>query len=174
MNNKAQLDYPIITFFIIVFMLLFMAPIMLKLFTSIRNPMSASLGNISEGGAIGQTNFNKVIDAGINLWDKVIVFCFVIAIMLLFVSAFFIDANPFFIIIYIFISFMLILFAPNIVEALDNIYDSALFSTENALLPFVVTIKDHFAAFLVGVMVITGIIIYGKIAFLGGNRYVGR
>jgi len=167
MNNKGQLDYPIITFIILLVGLFLVAPIMLKIFISIREPMSASFGNLTnQGGAIAQGNFNKVMNTAINFWDKVIISVFFFAIILLFVSAFFIDANPFFIILYIFISFMVIIFAPNIMEAIDNIYTNVNFATEVGYLTFLNTIRTHFAEFIVGIQVICGIIIYGKYAFL--------
>lgn len=174
MNKKSQLDYPIITFVIIVFGLLLLAPVMLKVFLSIQSPLASSLGNVSGGGGvIAKNNFNAVMTTAVNFWDKVIIAAFAFAILLLFVSAFFIDAHPFFIILYVFISFMVILFAPSIIESLDAIYTSANFSTEVGMLSFMDTLRIHFAEFLVGIMVMTGIIIYGKYAFFssqGGGR----
>jgi hypothetical protein len=174
MNKKGQLDYPIITFFVVMLGLLLLAPIMLKVFISIRDPVSAQLGNISNGGAVAQGNFNKVINTAINFWDKVIIAAFFLALILLVISAIFIDTSPFFIIIYIFISFMLVLFAPNIISSLDTIYGSQQFAVEVGHLSFMDAIRSNFGVFLVGIIVFTGIIIYGKIALFGnqqgGNR----
>ena len=169
--NKGQLDYPIITFFVIVFGLLLLAPFMLKIFISIQVPVSAQLGNLTgQGGQIAQTNFNTVMNTTINFWDKVIIFALILSVILLIVSSIFIDSSPFFIILYIFISFMLVLFAPNIIDSLDSIYDSPNFATESAKLSFMVTLKDNFGIFLVGLIVLTGIIIYGKFALGNGGR----
>ena len=102
-----------------------------------------------------------------------IIFAFVLACILLLVSAFLIDANPFFIILYIFLNFMLILFAPGIISAVDNIYDSTQFVEETAMLTFMDALRTHYAEFLVGMIVLTGIIIYGKLALfgrMGGER----
>jgi hypothetical protein len=173
MMKKAQLDYPIITFFIVIFGLLLLAPIILKVFYSIKTPISSQLGNISNGGQIAQANFNTVINTAINFWDKVIIAAFFLALILLVISAIFIDTSPFFVIIYIFLSFMLILFAPNIVGSLDAIYGSQTFAQEVSNLSFMDALRNHFAVFLVGIIVFTGIIIYGKIALFGnqgGNR----
>lgn len=171
MNKKAQLDYPIIAFFVVVFGLLLLAPIIMKIFVSVKGPISSQLGNMTNGGAIAKENFDHVIDIGITFWDKVIIACFIIALILLVISAILIDTHPLFIILYIFISFMFILFAPNIIESLDAIYESAQFATEVSYLPFVDSLRTHFAEWLIGIMVFTGIIIYGKIAlFRGGQR----
>lgn len=170
-NKKGQLDYPIITFVIVVFSLMLLAPIMLKIFYSVQTPVSNSLGNLTNhGGEQAQANFNSVMGTGINFWDKIILFAFILATILLIISAFLIDTSPVWIILYIFISFMLILFAPDIVGTLDNIYNSPTFAVESANLAFIGSLRDNFGTILVGIMVITGIIIYGKIAFTGGGR----
>jgi hypothetical protein len=169
-NKKGQMDYPIISFVVIVFALMLLAPIMLKIFISIKTPVSNSLGNLTVGGAEAKANYDSVMNIAINFWDKIILFAFILATLLLFISAFLIDTNPVWIILYIFISFMLILFAGDIIGALDGIYDSATFATETASLTFIVSLRDNFGAILVGIMVLTGIIIYGKIALTGGGR----
>jgi hypothetical protein len=170
MNKKGQLDYPIITFAILVIALMIFAPITLKIFRSFSSSFSSSLGNVSGGGVIAAANFEQVTTTLITFWDKVIIAAFILAVLLLFVSAFLIDAHPFFIIIYILFSFMLVLFAPNIITAVDHIYDNAAFAQEVSLLPFLDTLRNNFAVFLVGIIVITGIIIYGKLAFFGRSN----
>lgn len=171
MNKKGQIEYPIITFFVLVFGLLLLAPIMMKIFISIKDPISSNLGNLTSGGTLAKQNFDKVMNTAVNMWDKVIIFCFAIGIIILIISAILIDTNPIFVILYIFISFMFVLFAPNIIDSLDAIYNSAQFTTEVSYLPFVDSLRTHFIEWLIGIMVLTGIIIYGKIAlFKGGSR----
>jgi len=172
MNKKGQvLDHPIIFIIFIIIGLLVIAPIMLKVMNEIKTPISAQLGNVT-GGEVAQTNFNSIMTTGINMWDKVVIFAFFLGLILMFVSAFLIDAHPFFIILYIFIAFFTVLFAPNIVDAIGTIYDSPQFALESSQLSFMVTLKDNFGAFLVGIIIITGIIIYGKIRLFpsGNNR----
>lgn len=173
-KKKAQIENPVLVFAILVIALLIFAPIVLKVMRSIQEPTSAALGNISSGGAIAQQNYDAVIVTGINFWDKVVIAAFVLACLLLLVSAFLVDAHPFFVVLYIFLNLMLILFAPNIIQAVDNIYDSPSFAQETAMLSFMDTIRVHYAEFLVGMMVLTGIIIYGKIFILGRNNSGGR
>ncbi len=72
---------------------------MLKVMREIQTPFSDSLGNMSGGGIVGQTNFNAVIQTGINFWDKVVIAAFIFAVMMLFVSSFLVDAHPFFILL---------------------------------------------------------------------------
>ena len=166
-QKKAQIDNPLIYFAVLIIGLLIIAPVVLKVMRSIQEPVSASLGNLTgKGGEVAQANFNQVMVTGINLWDRVVVAAFIFAIMLLLISAFLVDAHPFFIVFYILLNFGLILFAPQIIQAVDNIYDNANFAEETALLSFMDTIRSNYAQFLVGMMVLTGIIIYGKITLL--------
>ena len=165
-NKRGQVDNPVIAFVVIVAALILFAPIMLKIFVNVDQGVGNSLGNLSgQQGVIAKANFEAVTTPLISFWDKVIIAAFILAVLLLFVSAFLIDAHPFFVVLYIFLNFMLILFIPSITKAIDNIYDSVNFATEVAQLTFLDTLRSNFTAFVVGIMVITGIIIYGKLAF---------
>jgi len=62
MNKKGQLDYPIITFVVIVFGLILLGPIMLKVFSSIQAPFNDALLNQTDGGVAAAAGFNKVMD----------------------------------------------------------------------------------------------------------------
>lgn len=168
-NKRGQLDHPIILFVIVVFGLLLFAPIIMKIFLTTSSSVGSALGNVTNGGTQAKTNFDKVLNTAINFWDKIIVFAFVISIILMFVSAFLIDVHPFWIILYIFISFMLVLFVPDITSALDRVYSNSQFTSEVAHLPFTDSIRSNFMVFLVGIIVITGIIIYAKVGWGGGN-----
>lgn len=170
MNKKGQLelDYPIITFGMVILGLIIFAPIALKMFNSIQVQMANELGNQS-GGDVAKANFNAVMLPLINFWDKIMIVAFVIAIIMLFITSFFIDTHPIFLILYIIMSFLLIIFAPNIIQAADTIYANAQFSSEVTSLSFMNTIRNYYVEFLVGIMIITGIIIYGKIAWFGNS-----
>jgi hypothetical protein len=171
-NKKGQLDNPIVAFVIVAIFLILMAPIMLKIFLNINSGVGNSLGNITGGGDLARANFQAVTGTLITFWDKVIIAAFALSVIILFVSAFMIDAHPFFIILYIILNMFLIIFAPNFLGAVDNIYDSAQFAAEVNYLPFLNTLRTNFVPILVGIILITGIIIYGKLAFTnrGNNR----
>jgi len=174
MNKKGQIDFPIITIIFLVFGLLLIAPMVLKIFNSVQSNMSPSLGNVTGGaGVVGQENFNTVMGTAINFWDKVIVAAFVLSIIIMLLSSFLIDTHPVWIILYIFISFMLFLFAPDIIGSLDTLYDSPAFATEVSQLSFMDWIRVNFGEFLVGLFVITGIIIYGKMGLFPSQRRRG-
>jgi hypothetical protein len=169
MNKKAQLDSPIVWFFLVVFGLLLVGPFLLKIFHQVDSSVGNSFGNMT-GGEIGKTNTHIVLDTAGNLWDKVIIFAFILSLITLFISAFLVDTSPFWIILYIFINFMLVLFAPGMIGALDSIYGNAEFATEVAQLTFMDWLRTNFMPVLVGCMVLAGIIIYGKLWLTGGSN----
>ena len=173
MNKKGQLDFPIIGFIVLVIGIFIIGPVLLKVFSSIQGPMSNALGNVTGGGgAVAQKNFDTVMVTSNNMMDNVLVFVFVIAVIMLIVSAFLIDTSPFWIILYIFISMMLVILTPNIIEGLDNIWTKAQFAQEVADLSFLNFIRMNFMFILVSIILITGVIIYGKISkgFGSANR----
>lgn len=176
MNKKGQFDFPIAGFLVLVVGLLIFAPIILKIFTSVKIGVGTGLSNIGGvGGNVSANNFNTVMNSAISSWDKVIVMCFIFAIILLIISSILIDTSPFWIILYIVINFVLILFAPNIISACDSIYTNSVMNQgiTNADMTIYLTmtnfIRLHFTSILVGVMIITGIIIYGKVFIFQGS-----
>lgn len=171
-NKKGQMDYPIITFVVLIIFLLIFGPIFIKMLTQTKETLSPALGNQTYGEVAQQTT-DSIINTTISFSDKMMIFLFVIFIIVLIVSSVLIDTHPFWIFLYIFISFLFIITAPNIIESLDTIYESGNFVNEVNQLNFLVWLKDNFGSIIVGVMVLTGIIIYGKIALFrnsGGGR----
>lgn len=168
MNKKGQFDYPIATLIVIVFLTLLMAPIILKIFNSFLDVIPAQLSSVDNSN-VSTEAFTRVLNTGVSFFDKIIVFSFFLSIVILFISAFLIDTNPFWVILYILMSFFMIILTPTIMGALDNFYSPVgMFSTEVTQLTFTNFFRTHFIAFLIGIMITTGIIIYGKIALLGG------
>jgi len=169
-NKKGQIDFPVVTFAIIFIGLILLAPIVLKIVRSTATPFSQSLGNLSIAGADqAQQNTDYVVGVFVNFWDGVILFAFLFAVILLFVSAFLIDASPFFMILYIILLFLTIIFAPEILGAIDRIYEANEFATEVALLPFVDFLRLNFGLVLTMVGILSMIVIYAKIRFGGNN-----
>ena len=167
-NKKAQLDYPIITLIILFAGLILVGIIIMKIFVSIQSPLSNAFGNVT-GGEIAQTNFNSIMNTATTFWDKVIVTCFIFGVILMFISAFYIDAHPIFVTLYLFISIFTMVFAPTIIDSLKTLYDSSSFTTESALMPMTYWLIQYFGEVLVGLLIVTGVIIYGKIAW-SSNR----
>lgn len=148
-----------ITFVQIVIGLLLFGIIFLKIILSIQTGVSNSTQNLT-GDA--NASWNAVMTPLSTMWDKVIVFAFITATLLLFVSAFFIDTHPVWVILYIISNFILVLFLSNILGIVDYIFESSSFATEQSMLPYLDSLRSHSMAWLIGIMVLGGIIIYGK------------
>lgn len=169
MNKKAQINYPIITFIVIGIMLIIFAPVMLKIFNEILTPFSAKVGNIT---AVAGTNVDAVRVSFVAFWDWIIIIAFLIQVILLFVSAFYIDTSPVFVPLYILVCILMMIFAPDMIQIVDRIYDSPQFLLETTQLPFTDFIRTHFATIILGIMVLSGVVIYGKLKyFRGGMQY---
>ena len=172
LKKKGQMDFPILTFAIILIMLIVMAPIILKVVRSTLTPFSEGMTNITIGGGeLASTNVNYVLGVFVSFWDGVILFAFLLAVILLFVSAFLIDANPFFMILYILMLFLTVVFAPEILGAVDRIYEANAYAEEVALVPFVDFLRLNFGLIIVGIGILTMIIIYAKIRYYPKNEY---
>lgn len=169
-NKKAQLDNPILNLLAFSVILIVMAIIFLKFFLITRDYYTPNLGNVTNGGEIARDNMNAVLVPLITAWDKVIIACFAFSVIALFITAISIDASPIFVVAYILINFFLVIFAPYIINSADAIYSSSQFSDGIIYLPMVNALRTHYMGILVGLIVITGIIIYGKISnFFGGG-----
>lgn len=173
-NKKGQItDYPVLTFIVLAIVIIMLAPVFLKVLRGIQTNLSPVYGNMTFGQN-SQQAVNYVIGSTVNIWDEAMVLLFFILIFVMIISAVFIDTHPFWIFLYILISFVVILLSPDIIESMTSIYDASLFGEEVAYLPYLDFIRLHFAEFIVGLMVFTGIIIYAKVSFfknLGGQKY---
>ena len=171
-NKRGQIDFPILTFAVIVIGLILLAPIILKVVKTTVEPFGETLGNMTTGGgAIAETNVNYVLGVFVNFWDGVLMFAFLLAVILLFISAFLIDANPFFMILYIFLLFLTVIFAPEILGAVDRIYEANEFATEVALIPFLDFLRLNFGVVLTAIGILTMIIIYAKLRYFPKNEF---
>jgi len=163
-NRLGQMDFPLIGFAVLTLSLLFLAPVGIKIFSAINTNVGGQLTNQS---SVAGTNFTAVMTPLITWWDKIIIFAFVIAIILLFISAFMIDTHPVWVILYIIVGMFTIIFSNAIQSSLQTFYETTTFLTaaELALLPYVTWVYTNFGYFLVGIMILTGVIMYGKIAY---------
>ena len=173
-NKRGQLDFPIIGFVVVVIGLIMLAPIMLKTFNSIQDGLSPALGNVTVGGATAQANFDGVMNPLVNFWDEIVIAAFAFSVILLLISSFLIDTHPIWVILYVFLAMMLVLFIPDMLQGADSIYGSSQFGLETSQLSFMDNLRTHFAEVVIGLIILTGIIIYGKISFFPSQSGSGR
>lgn len=161
-NKRGQFDFGIITFVGLVVALILIAPLILSIVNKFLTPLGTALGNQS---AVAGTNVNYIQNSFGNLLDGVIIFMFVINVLMLFVSAFLVDVHPIFIIVYIIVAFLTMIFAPNIIDAVNNIWGESTFSGDVAKLPLTNFILDHFGIIIMSIILVTGVILFTKFGF---------
>jgi len=163
MNNKGQIG--IVSFVGVVIALLFLAPIFLNVVTTTTGEFADAINSTNSDAAEA---VDGVTDTFTNLWDWVLILVFTLNIILLLVSAFFIDTHPAFLLVFIIIAFFTMAFAPNILDATDKIYNSAHYAGDvAAYLPFMDFLRSNFGAIILGLFVLTGIIMYAKFKYFG-------
>jgi len=166
MNNKGQ--FAIVTLLGIMIVLIAIAPILLQIVKSVSTPLSDNLESISP---LASQQIDAVENKFTQLWDYVIMFMFLFNVLILLISSFFIDTHPIFLVLYIVVSFMLFLFAPYMVDAVERVWESPYFVAENTAGDLGMTqfLLNNFTMVLLMVYILSGIIIYGKIKFFGSN-----
>ncbi len=161
LNKKAQnFEFSLVYVIAMIIGLIIIAPIMLKVYNQFMPAFSAQLGNQSVQAG---ENVSLISNTFINFWDFILVIGFLVNIILLFITAFYIDTNPWMIILYIVFVMVLIIFAPDMITGVDKIYESAQFTTEITQIPFMDFIRNYFESICLGIIVLSGIVIYGKL-----------
>jgi len=104
------------------------------------------------------------------LWDDVIMLILFLNVLLLFISAFLVDVHPAFLVLYIGACFFLFLFAPTAVNSIQTIWDTSAFATTTNEMPMVDYVLNNFNVILLGIVILSGILMYAKIKlFSTGN-----
>lgn len=165
-KKKAQMEVPIISFFIVVVGLIFFAPYILKIINTFGTQFGGAVGNMSTQA---ETNFNYVTDTFVNFWDFVIIFAFFMNVIILLITSFLVDTHPAWLITYILFFMFLMMLGMEVTVVLDKIYDSAQFALEVSQLEMIDFIRQYLGIIIVGIYFITGVIIFSKFKF-GGQR----
>lgn len=170
--KKGQIDFPLITIAVLIVLIILIAPIVLKILNTFQTAITPAFANIT-GGEMSSQTANYILGTGANFMDGIMIFLFFTWVIVLIVSSIMIDTHPFWIFLYIIMALLLVVTIPNVTDALDVVYESANFSSEVAQLQGLGFIRDHYGEILVGLMVLTGVLMYGKLSFfknMGGQR----
>lgn len=159
-KKKAQMEFSIAVLFFVIVGLVIIAPFVLKIYNSFVTPFGSAVGNITEQAG---TNVAHIKNTFIGFWDFVIVFAFLVNIILLFLSAFLVRAYPFFLIVYIVFGILLFIFAPEVGDVLDKIYDSSELGLEVSQLAMVDFLREYLMIVLLAIYFVTGVILYARI-----------
>lgn len=162
--KKAQAEFSILTFIVIVAALLIISPIMLKVYRSAMVPLGNALAPMSPTANDTVTTLYTTVT---NFWDWVIIMAFLVQIILLFISAFLVNTHPIFLVMYIIFSIFAVIFIPGIQSVMDKVYEN--YETNTTLrdadlehLTFSVNLRENFPIIMIFLIFITGVIAFGK------------
>jgi hypothetical protein len=163
-NKKGQTD--IIAWIVAIVALLILAPVMLKIVNTSLDSFSDAVNNTSPEAA---ENVSYIHNTFISFWDWIIAIAFLVNILLLLVFSFMVDSHPLFALFYVISALITLMFAHNVVYPIQTIFGMEDFSTEVLQLPITDFIIMRFDLILLGVIILTGIIMYGK--WKSGSSY---
>ena len=163
MNTKGQIG--IVSLVGVIIALLFMAPILLNIVTTTTGEFADAINSTNPSAA---ATVDGITNTYTSLWDWALILIFALNVLLLFISAFFIDTHPAFMLVFIMVAFFTFAFAPNILDATDKIYNNAHYAGDvAAYLPFMDFLRGNFGAVVLGIFVMAGIIMYAKFKYFG-------
>ena len=163
MNSKGQIG--IVSLVGVIIALLFLAPILLNIVTTTTGEFIDAINKTDTNAA---ETVQGITTSFTNLWDWALILIFGLNVLLLLISAFFIDTHPAFLLVYIMVGFFTLAFAPNILDATDKIYNSAHYAGDiAAYLPFMDFVRSNFGIIILGILVLSGIIMYAKFKYFG-------
>ena len=159
--NKKAMGFDVGAWAILVILLLILAPIVLKVGVAVIGGTVSAVNNSDPAAAAeGTIVLNKLN----YWWDFLTVSAMFISMIALFVSAYFIDTHPAFVVVYIVFAFVFMLIIPNALTAVDQIYTQ--YSTVTPNLPYTDFVRTNFIGVVLMVFFLTGIIAYAKFKYI--------
>jgi len=173
LGKHGQVEFgPIVLVAVIIGLLIF-APIMVRIIGVTTGTFFKQM-NQSAPSAVAEAS--SAVDKVYNFFDYLIVIAMLINIILLFISAWFIDTNPVFLVFYIMFAFILVLFLPNMMDGVDQIWGKMgtmsaqdQWGNTDLNLPFTDWIRRNMMVFTLGIIALTGIITYAKFKLTSGQ-----
>jgi len=156
-NKKGQSD--ITTFIVVVIALLILAPIMLKVVNTSLGAFSTALNSTSP---VASSNVTYIHNTFTSFWDWLIAIAFLVNIILLLVFSFLVDSHPIFALFYFISAIIIMMFSHTFVTPVAQILSMDTFSTEVLQLPIVGFIVNYFDILILGIIILTGVVMYGK------------
>jgi len=172
-SKKGQVSFAIATFIAFVIGLILVAPIMLRIVGTVTGTF---FNTMNESYPAAVMPASDAVDVVYNFFDYLVVIGMVVNLILLFVSSWFIDTHPIFIVMYIMFAFILFLFIPNLMDATDQVWthmnDASSMDPweDNTIhLDFTDFIRRNMSLFSLVIIALTGVVIYAKFKIVGGQ-----
>ena len=165
-NKKGQFDFPIITFAIIGIILIIVLVMGFKILNSFVEPVSNVFGGLN-GGQQANQSVMKMKGQAITFLDQGYLLIIIFMIIGVGLTLYFININPVWIFLFIVFSLVTVMVVPNLLSLPETILQRPSFATENSQLTTVNFIESNFIYIIIGIIVLSGVLLYGKI---GGGR----
>ncbi len=156
-NKKGNAD--LVTWVVLIVSLLFLAPMMLMVVNKTLGGFSEVLEPINNESA---QRVDYVHNTFVSFWDYLIAIAFLIATLMLFIFAFMVDSHPIFSLFYGITALLMLAFSHYVMIPIQTIMGMDKFGVEVTQLPIVDFLVTRFDLILLGVIIVAGIIMYGK------------
>jgi hypothetical protein len=169
MNKRGQIT-GIIAFVLIVITLIMLAPFLIKIVMTPSQKFVTAIANVDTNNVTVAAT-SKITGTFTGAIDWIIVAMFFINVIILLVTSFLVDIHPAFFVIYLIAIFFLVLFAPTFITFADTLYDNPSFTTLpngedlTSYLPITNWIFDNFGLVIMTVIILSGLIMFGKFKF---------
>ena len=168
MNKKGFGGVQIITFIVVIIAVLITALLVSKITDSILDPFSEKISSISPDASESVDHIQSTFVA---FWDYVIIIAFIINVIVLLMSSFFVDTHPVFIVMYIGTLFFTFLFTPEVMVTVDEMFLSGAFNQQLTQLPLTDFLRRNFQMIMLGITILSGVVMYVKFKIFGaGNQ----
>jgi hypothetical protein len=169
MKTKGQFDIALVIVTII--FLFTLAPILWHLVATFNSGFTnMSVTNPTLVSPQTNATVNYINTTFGNFWDFTTIMFFIIAVIILFISALFVDMNPIFFAIYIVFSILLILLTAGMSDMLTYIYNTTNpVQTEAQAMTMSGWFATHMVMVALMIIFITGIIMFGKLRSVSGR-----
>jgi len=172
-NKKAQVDFGPAVVIAVILTLILVAPIFIRIIGTVTGTFFTQM---NESYSYAVEPASDAVDTVNNFFDYLIIIGIFVNVIVLFISAWFIDTNPAFIVLYIMFAFILFLFIPNLLDAVDRVwtqFDSIgsldTWEDDDLNLTFTDFIRRNMMLFSLLIIFLTGILIYAKFKFTQGG-----
>lgn len=157
LKNKKGFEFSPAFFFTLIVVVFIIAPVILLVMREVTTNTFSSLNDSSPQAVdVGEFAVNKVR----TFFDILIVIGITISLLMLFISAFFIDTNPVWLLVYIIFAFVFVLIMPHLIDVIDRIWNR--FPTDTTALPLTNFLRENLVVFIIAVIFLTGVIMYAK------------
>jgi hypothetical protein len=172
-NKKAQMEFGPAVVVAIIIGLILLAPIMIRIIGTVTGTFFGQM-NSTAPEAVAEAN--TAVDVVYNFFDYLIIIGMFVNVIMLFISSWFIDTNPMFILLYIMFAFIFFLFVPNLIDAVDMVWNKMddvgeqdTWGDNNLNLTFTDFIRRNMMVFTLIIIFMTGIIMYAKFKLTQGE-----